>query len=119
MAETSETAPFVDGNTRTRLLDAAAEVFCEKGYEGTTVSLVARRAGLTTGAIYANFRDKADLLMRTIEHGSEQAVSDMESARKAGISAANRLVLMARRMVGDPDPTQRLLIVEMLHAGRR
>jgi AcrR family transcriptional regulator len=100
-------------------LDAAAQVFCERGYEGTTVAMVARRAGLTTGAIYANFRDKAEMLLQTIERGSEQAVVDMEEARKAGVSAANRLLLMARRMVTDPDPMQRQLFVEMFAAARR
>jgi AcrR family transcriptional regulator len=109
----------VDPSTRDRLLDAAAQVFCERGYEGTTVSMVARQAGLTTGAIYANFRDKAELLLQTIERGSQQAVADMEVARKAGVSAANRLLLMARRMVTDPDPMQQQLFVEMFAAARR
>jgi AcrR family transcriptional regulator len=49
-------------DTRQRLLDAATEVFLEKGYEGTRVAEIARRAGLTTGAIYGNFEGKADLL---------------------------------------------------------
>jgi AcrR family transcriptional regulator len=49
-------------STRQRLLDAATEVFLEKGYEATRVAEIARRAGLTTGAIYGNFHSKADLL---------------------------------------------------------
>ncbi len=55
-----ETSP--PDSTRQRLLDAASEVFLEKGYEGTRVAEIARRAGLTTGAIYGNFESKADLL---------------------------------------------------------
>ena len=106
-------------SSRDRLLDAAAEVFCERGYEGTTVALVARRAGLTTGAIYGNFRDKAELLLQTIERGSARAVADMEAARRAGVTAASRLVMMARRMASDPQPTQRQLMVEMFAAARR
>jgi AcrR family transcriptional regulator len=108
-----------DGTTSDRLLDAAAEVFCERGYDGTTVAEVARRAGLTTGAIYANFRDKAELLLKTIERGSTEVVADMETARDAGVSAADRLLLMARRMVSEPDSTERLLFVEMFSAARR
>lgn len=108
-----------EGSSRDRLLDAAADVFCERGYEGTTVALVARRAGLTTGAIYANFRDKAELLLQTIERGSARAVTDLEAARRAGLSAADRLVLVARQMVADPQPTQRRLMVEMFAAARR
>jgi AcrR family transcriptional regulator len=109
----------VDGTTRSRLLDAAAEVFCERGYEGTTVAEVARRAGLTTGAIYANFRDKAELLLQTIERDTADVVGDMEAARNAGVSAADRLLLMARRMAAEPDNQERLLFVEMFAAARR
>ena len=57
--------------TRQRLLDAATEVFLEKGYEGTRVAEVARRAGLTTGAIYGNFESKADLLNAALAAGCE------------------------------------------------
>jgi len=108
----------VDTTTRDRLLDAAAQVFCERGYEGTTVSEVARRAGLTTGAIYANFKDKADMLLQTIERDSAAVVAEMDAARNAGVKAVDRLMLMGRRMVGEPD-TDRLLFVELLAAARR
>ena len=50
--------------TRDRLLDAAAAVFAEKGYDGAGVPEIARRAGLTTGAIYSRFTGKAELLRR-------------------------------------------------------
>lgn len=55
----------------------------------------------------------------TIERGSDRAVAAMEAARRAGLSAGSRLVLMARRMVSDPQPTQRQLMVEMFTAARR
>ncbi|HEY8544976.1 MAG TPA: TetR/AcrR family transcriptional regulator [Acidimicrobiales bacterium] len=50
------------GSTRTRLLDAAYELLVQDGYHATTVQGVARRAGLTTGAIYANFANKQELM---------------------------------------------------------
>ena len=108
-----------DSTTRDRLLDAAAEVFCERGYEGTTVAEVARRAGLSTGAIYANFKDKAELLLQTIERGSAQAVVDLEAAREAGMSAADRLLMMGGRMIANRDWVDQRLFVEMFTAARR
>ena len=106
-------------SSRDRLLDAAAEVFCERGYDGTTVAQVARRAGLTTGAIYGNFRDKAELLLQAIDRNSARAVADLDVARRAGLNAVGRLVLIARQMINDPQPAQRQLMVEMFSAGRR
>lgn len=49
--------------TRARLLEAARELIREKGYERTTLQDVARRAGMTSGAIYGNFRNRDDLFM--------------------------------------------------------
>lgn len=45
-----------------RLLAAAVEVFSEFGYDRAKVAEIARRAGVTTGAIYSRYRGKADLM---------------------------------------------------------
>jgi AcrR family transcriptional regulator len=57
--------PKGDKRTRTRakLVEAAIAVIRERGYEGTTLASVAERAGMTTGAIYGNFKNRTDLLM--------------------------------------------------------
>jgi AcrR family transcriptional regulator len=49
--------------TRERLLDAAARVIARDGYHGARLAEIAREAGLTTGAIYSNFRDKEELFL--------------------------------------------------------
>jgi AcrR family transcriptional regulator len=59
-------AAIQDTSTRDRLLAAAVEVFVEQGYEGARLHDIARAAGLTTGAVYANFRGKDELLFAAI-----------------------------------------------------
>lgn len=49
--------------TRAALLEAARNVVREKGYAHTTLEEVARRAGMTTGAIYGNFRNRDELFI--------------------------------------------------------
>jgi AcrR family transcriptional regulator len=49
--------------TRAALLAAARELVREKGYERTTLEKVAHRAGMTTGAIYGNFRNRDELFI--------------------------------------------------------
>jgi len=49
--------------TRAALLEAARAVIREKGYERTTLEDVATRAGMTTGAIYGNFRNRSELFI--------------------------------------------------------
>lgn len=53
--------------TRERLLDAAARVIARDGFQGARLADVAREAGLTTGAIYSNFRDKEDLFVAAFD----------------------------------------------------
>src|SRR3982751_5204292 len=49
--------------TRTKLLEAARWLIREKGYEHTTLEEIAERAGMTTGAIYGNFRNRDELFI--------------------------------------------------------
>jgi AcrR family transcriptional regulator len=49
--------------TRAALLDAALALTREKGFEQTTLQDIAERAGMTTGAIYGNFKNRDELFM--------------------------------------------------------
>lgn len=50
-------------HTRTLLLDAAEDVFAEKGFAPATLDDIARAAGYTKGAIYKHFATKEDLFL--------------------------------------------------------
>jgi AcrR family transcriptional regulator len=49
--------------TRAALLEAARSLIREKGHEAITLEDIAERAGMTTGAIYGNFRNREDLFI--------------------------------------------------------
>src|ERR1700691_2233435 len=49
--------------TRAKLLEAARSLIREKGYENTTLEAIAERAGMTTGAIYGNFKNRDELFI--------------------------------------------------------
>jgi AcrR family transcriptional regulator len=49
--------------TRTALLDAALALTRERGFESTTLQEIAERAGMSTGAIYGNFKNRDELFM--------------------------------------------------------
>jgi len=53
--------------TRTRLLDAAEKLFGDRGIHQTSLDGIAAEAGLTKGAIYANFAGKDDLIAAILE----------------------------------------------------
>src|SRR5277367_4613808 len=49
--------------TRGKLLEAARSLIREKGYEHATLDAIAERAGMTTGAIYGNFKNRDELFL--------------------------------------------------------
>src|SRR6266567_1315782 len=82
--------------TKTALVDAAAEVFARRGFEGASLEEIAETAGFTRGAIYSNFGSKEDLLLAVVERYNQtllDAFSDSLSSTSA--SAEQRSVSAA------------------------
>ena len=65
--------------TRAALLDAAERVFQERGVSRTTLAEIATEAGVTRGALYWHFKDKADLFNAMME----RVILPLESDWKA------------------------------------
>jgi AcrR family transcriptional regulator len=53
--------------TRAALLDAAARVFVERGFQRASVELIAAEAGFTRGAFYSNFATKEELFAELLQ----------------------------------------------------
>ena len=64
----------VRGTAREQLLDAAARVFAERGYQGASVERIAAAAGVTKGALYWNFESKADLFFSLLDERVDKRV---------------------------------------------
>ena len=57
--------------SRERILDAAAEIAGERGYEGTSINLISKRSGLPASSIYWHFKDKDELIAAVIDRSYE------------------------------------------------
>ena len=78
--------------TRERLLRAAVAACVEFGYEGVTLSDIARRADVSTPAVYSHFSGKAALMVEAIKH-ELQAISRSRLPGEAGVREVARLWL--------------------------
>jgi AcrR family transcriptional regulator len=108
--------PSSRSSTRDRLLAAAIEVFVEQGYEGARVQDIARAAGLTTGAIYANFRGKGDLLFDAIGARTDAEMTSM-LAEAQGRDIRELLEVLGDRLV---QPREQVpLLIDAVAAARR
>jgi AcrR family transcriptional regulator len=72
--------------TRARLLRVARKAFAAQGYAGASLDTVARRAGVTTGAVYHQYGDKKGLFRAVLEDLESERLERVldESRRRAG-----------------------------------
>jgi AcrR family transcriptional regulator len=103
--------------TKDRLIDAAARVFELKGFDGATVALIAREAGVTTGAIYAHYDSKAELLVDALRCHGERATASL-FAPGVRVDAATSLVALGERIANRRRPDTSLLSEAILGARR-
>jgi AcrR family transcriptional regulator len=103
--------------TRERLLRAAADVFAERGYDGTRVADIAAAAGVSNGALYAHFASKADLLAGALRVHGRHLLADMFAA-DPDRPVVDLLVAVGRLLPRGSDARD-YLIVEALLAARR
>lgn len=64
-------------NTRSRLMDAAAQLFAEEGIDASSVEAICERAGFTRGAFYSNFGSKEELFLALCERSAESTLATL------------------------------------------
>jgi AcrR family transcriptional regulator len=104
---------------RDRLVAAAADVFAEKGYDGAGVAEIARRAGLTTGAIYGRFTGKAELLLAAIEAQTDDEFEQLFAEHRFEGNATDIITTVGSHLVTDEFDSGQALLLEAFVAARR
>ncbi|MCY4423283.1 MAG: helix-turn-helix domain containing protein [Acidimicrobiaceae bacterium] len=101
----------------TSLLDAAVEVFAEHGFEAARVAEIARRAGLTTGAIYARWPGKRALLVDAVGHVSAQFMDPSVGSSQS--HAPETLASLGASLMDVHDAKSRDVMLEAFVSARR
>jgi AcrR family transcriptional regulator len=81
--------------TRRKLMEATVECLVERGWSGTTTTLVAERAGVSRGAQLHHFRTRGELVAAAVEHLGAESVRQLETRARAvdgGTEAVVRLI---------------------------
>jgi AcrR family transcriptional regulator len=87
--------------TRQALLDAAAELFAERGVEGASVDAIAEKADRTSGALYDHFGSKDGLLFALLE-GWVDDVAAVTLAELSTTTTLEEMMGVLWRNVADP-----------------
>lgn len=92
--------------TRDYLLQAAAEVFAERGFHGASLDDVAARAGFSKGAVYWHFKSKEDLFLALLEHRTQQEMDPLRATIDAsGSDTDTRVTELASLVWSNFDET--------------
>ena len=91
-ADRAERVPKQDRSraTRQRLLEAAVACLAEHGWAGSTVSVVAERAGVSRGAAQHHFPTREDLFTAAVEYVAEERSTALRALFPEGAAAGDR-----------------------------
>jgi AcrR family transcriptional regulator len=78
-------------NPRERLLEAAGEIFAEKGFKGATVREIIDRARVNIAAVNYYFRDKRRLYIEAVKHAACGEPEDIQRSWPPGTAPATKL----------------------------
>ena len=84
MPRTPEQYAKIREDKRNQIMDAALELFSNEGYHNTSISEIARSAGISKGLMYNYFDSKEDLITAIFEKGMS-AMFDFLDPNKDGI----------------------------------
>lgn len=101
--------------TRERILDAALELFRERGYDETTMREIAAHADVATGLAYYYFKSKADIVLAFYHRTRDELPAMLEAAHKES-RLGPRLTAMIEAKFAHFRPNRRFLGALVGHA---
>lgn len=81
---------------RKELVAIAARLFCNQGYESTTVRMLADAMGIKSGSLFHHFNDKQEILYAVIESGMLHAMEIARQTLANALTPRERLYALAR-----------------------
>src|SRR5204863_9522155 len=95
-------------------LDRALEVFCQKGYEGTSLSELTRAMGINRPSLYATFGNKEALFRKVLDRYVEKPAAYVREALEepTARAAVERLLSSAVEALTDPCRPKGCLLVQ-------
>jgi len=78
--------------TRGKVIEAARNLFAQRGYDAATIRDIAREAGMSTGAVFANFQDKSELFDTVLAEDLARLTEALTRGVKDGSDLKSRLL---------------------------
>lgn len=104
-----------------RILEAACKVFAEMGFHQSTISLIAKEAGVADGTIYLYFKNKDDILVQFYEYKTKQVFDRFRESVDQADTAVEKLRNLIRTHLNEfqKDPNMAMVYQAEVYQQRR
>ncbi|HLV15909.1 MAG TPA: TetR family transcriptional regulator [Pseudomonas sp.] len=102
--------------TRAAILDAAERLFLERGVAHTSLEHIARAAGVTRGAVYWHFQNKADLfnaMLNQVRLPPEQIAEKLSSDPQLSVNSLRDMCILALQNLMQNEQKRQILTILM------
>ncbi len=103
--------PDVSRERNEQILEAATQVFAEKGFYKARMDDIAAQAGLSKGALYLYFKSKDAIITALLDRLFRHEMRDLSALQRAEGSARERLLRFAEAIIADLHAWLRLIPV--------
>jgi AcrR family transcriptional regulator len=93
--------PDVSEERKDQIIDAASEVFTEKGFQKARMDDIAEKSGLSKGALYWYFKSKDDIVIGIFDRIFSREARDLETLVSSADTASDRLLQYTERVTQD------------------
>ena len=98
--------------TRTRLLEAAADLFAERGVDGASIDAIAEAADRTSGAVYDHFGGKEGLLFALLQRWLDDVAVVIDAEVATATDLDEVLAALWRNVASPPPGRERWIALE-------
>jgi AcrR family transcriptional regulator len=116
--KTVEEAPLAELSSHDRILQSGRKLFAEDGYENTTTSAIARRAGTSESQLIKHFGSKEGLLEAIFDDAWRRMADGLRNVQEDRVPPMERLRALTDLMIGNLEQDRELQTL-MLLEGRR
>ena len=78
-------------DTKSKIMMAAIKLFPDRGYEKTSMRIIAEEVGITKPALYYYFKNKDELFRAIVDYGNEFTIDKLIEVKKSDDSIENKL----------------------------
>lgn len=93
--------PNVSDERKTQIINAAEDVFTQKGFDKARMDDIAKETGLSKGALYLYFKSKNDLIIAILDRMFQREFKQLEDLNQNGLSATDAIWKLTDLIIKD------------------